>query len=67
MTKKVKYGLNFEGAEIINHPDKGSLTVVFDTDNGKVKVHFQTDLVGVLRRLYQHCASANNVVAYNVN
>lgn len=67
MTNSIKHGLDFDGAEIVPTAERGSLSVLFQTDKGREEIHFQTAKVEVLRRLYQACISAANVLQYKVN
>mgnify|MGYP000563128474 CR=1 FL=1 len=61
------YGFNYSGAEIINASERGSLSVWFQTDTGKVEKCFRANKIEVIRELYKQCISMRNVVDYEIN
>ena len=60
-------GLKYDGAEIVNYPVRGSISVLFQTKTSRDEVHFESTKIEVIRDIYKQCISLKNVLHYELN
>jgi len=61
------YGFEYSGAEIINTPERGSLSVLFQLENKRVEMCFRSNKIEVIRELYKQCIIKRNVIQFDIN
>lgn len=65
----IRNGLNYTGATIIDKPDRGSISVTFGSpkNSSRKTVHFQTQKIVVLRKIFHQCNELDNVLHCQLN